>query len=177
MKWLAAAALLAAASVVGAQSAPAPAVPAPEVDAKAHPALFRMLATLRNGSESSRYCAQTGGMFLEADALLRENKAEKDVVKILVGRGQGRMNKAELDRLQQLAAGVTQMAAGFQMLAAESAAVAYTQTCLASTRSAPGTRDQVQLNERFRDALECDKRFKPGSLEGKECVARTFQYR
>ena len=176
-------ALVAAASVAPAQSPPAqsttpqPSSPQPSVDPKAHPALSSMLAALQNGSEASRYCAQTGGLYLEADALVRKNMTERDVVEALVAQGKGRLGSPETARLRQLASGVTQMAVGFRALHAESAAVAYTQTCLASTRSAPGTRDQVQLNERYTDALACDKRFQPGSLEGKECIAKAFRYR
>jgi hypothetical protein len=166
-------ALLAAAALAHAQAT----APQPTVDPKAYPALTAMLATLQNGSEASRYCAQTGGLFLEADVLVRKNMSERDVVEALVAQGKGRLGSPETARLRQLASGVAQMAVGFKSLAAESAAVAYTQTCLASARSAPGTRDQVQLNERYADALACDKRFQPGSLEGKECIAKAFRYR
>jgi X-X-X-Leu-X-X-Gly heptad repeat protein len=167
-------ALLAASAIAHAQAT----APQPTVDPKAYPALTAMLATLQNGSEASRYCAQTGGLFLEADALLRKNVPERDVVEALVAQGRkGNLGAPEVARLRQLASGVTQLASGFQALAAESSAVAYTQTCLASARSAPGTRDQVQLNERYTDALACDKRFQPGSLEGKECIAKAFRYR
>lgn len=151
--------------------------PQPSVDAQAYPALARMMATLQNGSEASRYCAQTGGLYLEADALLRQDMAERDVVATLVKRGQGKLGSPETARLRQLADGVTQMAAGFKALSPENSAVAYTQSCLASTRKAAGTRDQVQLNERYTDALACDKRFAAGSLDGKECVAKAFHYR
>lgn len=151
--------------------------PQPSVDPRAHPNLTAMLATLRSGSEAARYCAQTGGLYLEADALLRRNVPERDVVEALVAQGKDRLAPAEARRLREIAVGVAQLAAGFQALSAESSAVAYTQTCLASTRSAAGTRNQVELNERYTDALVCDKRFQPGSLEGKECVAKAFRYR
>ena len=163
-----------AASVVAAQT---PLSPQPGVDAKAYPALTSMLGTLQNGSEGSRYCAQTGGLYLEADALLRGKTAERDVVEALVAKGRTTLAKAELSRLRQLAEGVTQMAVGFRSLAPESSAVAYAQTCLASVRQAPGTRSQKELNERYADALACDGRFKPGSLDGKECVAKAFGFR
>ena len=168
----AAALLLASGGVLAQGTAPQPAV-----DPAAYPTLARMMTTLQNGSEASRYCAQTGGLYLEADALLRQNMSERDVVAALVKRGQGKLGSPETARLRQLADGVTKMASGFQALAPENAAVAYTQTCLASTRAAPGTRDQFQLNERYTDALACDKRFAHGSLEGKECIAKAFHYR
>lgn len=172
MRALVAAVLLLTASHAQAQNAAAPAV-----DPKAFPTLSTMLETLRNGSEASRYCARTGGLYLEADALLRKNMTERDVVESIAAKGKGQMSTQEQTRLRQLADGVTQLAAGFKALAPESSAVVYTQTCLASTRAAPGTRSQQELNERFADALACDKRFQPGSLEGKECVAKAFLYR
>lgn len=172
MRFVVAVVLLAAAAHAWAQNAPAP-----MVDAKAFPTLSAMMEALRNGSEASRYCARTGGLYLEADALLRKNMTERDVVDSIAAKGKGQMSAPELTRLRQLADGVTQLAAGFKALAPESSAVAYTQTCLASTRAAPGTRNQQELNERFADALACDKRFQPGSLEGKECVAKAFHYR
>ena len=61
-------ALLAAAALAHAQAT----APQPTVDPKAYPALTAMLAALQNGSEASRYCAQTGGLFLEADVLVRK---------------------------------------------------------------------------------------------------------
>lgn len=151
--------------------------PQPSVDPKDYPVLTAMLATLQNGSEASRYCAQTGGLYLEADALLRQKKGEREVVDALVARGKNNLAPAELKRLRELATAATSLAVGFQDLAPESSAVAYTQTCLASTRQAPGTRSQQELNERFADALACDRKFTPGSLEGKECVALAFRYR
>jgi hypothetical protein len=166
----------AATSFAGATLAQQPAPP-PAVDAKAHPALATMLRTLQNGSEPSRYCARTGGLFLEADALIRKNVGEREVVEALVAGNRARLPEAEVPRFRQIATAVTQLASGFKGLAAESAAVAYTQTCLASSRQAPGTRNQAEISERFANAVACDKRFKPGSLEGKECVAQSFQYR
>lgn len=148
----------------------------PPVDPGTYPNLTAMLATLRNGSDASRYCAQTGGLFLDADALLRKDMKEPQVVEAIVARGKGTLAPAELARLRQLAQGVTDLASGFRQLAPESAAVAYTQTCLASTRGTSG-RSQADLDERYANALACDRSFKPGSLDGKECVARAFLYR
>jgi hypothetical protein len=167
---------LALAWLAGAAHAQTP-PPQPSVDPKDYPVLTAMLATLQNGSEASRYCAQTGGLYLEADALLRQKKGEREVVDALVARGKNNLAPAELKRLRELATAATSLAVGFQALAPESSAVAYTQTCLASTRQAPGTRSQQELNERFADALACDRKFTAGSLEGKECVARAFRYR
>jgi hypothetical protein len=169
--------LIAAIALVAASTALAQSTAQPSVDPKAHPAMGAMLQTLQNGSEASRYCARTGGLFLEADALLRKNVPEREVVEALVAGNRGPMSEAEMPRFRQIAKAVTDLAAGFRALAPESAPVAYTQTCLASARQAAGTRQQAELNERFANAIACDRRFKPGSLEGKECIAQSFQYR
>jgi hypothetical protein len=194
MSRLVAAALLAAATAAVAPvahaaadnaktaAAPPPAASAPPsaaavaIDAVAYPSLDAMLKTLRNSSQSSNYCARTGGMFLEADRLVRLKRTEKDVVAQLVADAKDRLKPNEVPRYRELATAVTQMAAGFESLAPESAAVAYTQTCLASTRSAAGTRNQAELDQRFRHALACDKQHTPGTLDGKECVAKAFHY-
>ncbi|HEX4883057.1 MAG TPA: hypothetical protein VFX05_02890 [Casimicrobiaceae bacterium] len=150
--------------------------PPPAVDPKAYPSLTAMIATLQNGSEASRYCARTGGLYLEADTLLRDNASERDAVEAIVAGGKGKLDARETARLRQLAEAVVQLAAGFRQLAPESSAVAYAQSCLASTRSAPGARNQQQLDERYAAALACDRRFSAGSLDGKECVAKAFRY-
>lgn len=170
-RW-AAVAIAAIATVALAQPAPQP-----SVDPKQYPTLMAMLSTLQNGSDASRYCAQTGGLYLEADTLLRRNTSERDAVEAIVERGKANLAPAELKRLRELAQGVTTLAAGFRQLAAESSAIAYAQTCLASTRQAAGTRSQQEINDRYTQALACDRKFKPGSLEGKECVAKSFGYR
>jgi hypothetical protein len=147
----------------------------PSVDPRNYPTLTGMIATLQNGSEASRYCARTGGLYLEADRLLRANTSERDAVEAIVASGKGRVDARETARLRQIAEAVVQLASGFRALAPESSAVAYTQTCLASTRRTPAMRTQQQLDARFSAALACDQRHTAGSLEGKECVAKAFR--
>lgn len=170
---LAAVATLAAAAAL----AQAPAARQPTIDPKAHPSLNALLAQLQSGSEASRYCAQTGGLYLEADALLRQNLSERDAVEAIVARGREKLAVAEVKRLREIAVNVTSLAAGFRQLAPESTAIAYAQTCLASARQAVGTRSQQELTDRYAAALSCDKRHAPGSVDGKECVARAFAWR
>lgn len=177
MRLLVVAGAVAASALSASFAAAQTASPPPAVDPRQYPTLTAMLRVLQNGSEASRYCAQTGGLYLEADKLLRQNVAEPTVVDTLVDRGKRNLAAGELARLRQLASGVTDLAVGFRALAPESSAVAYTQTCLASTRQAPGTRSQQEIDRRYAEALGCDKRFQAGSLEGRECVARAFQYR
>ena len=157
--------------------AQAPSSTQPSVDPKAYPTLTAMLATLQNGSDASKYCAQSGGLYLEADGRLRQNMTEVATVDAIVEGGRGNLGAAERTRVREIATAVTSLAAGFRQLAAESSAIAYAQTCLASTRAAPGTRNQQEITERYTQALGCDRKFKPGSLEGKECVAKAFAYR
>jgi hypothetical protein len=166
-----------AALALGAAAAHAEVASEPDVDSKAFPTLAAMLGALRDGSDASRYCARTGGMFLEADGLLRQKRTEKDVVEGMVANAKGQMAPTEARRFREIAVSVTQMAAGFLSLRPETAAVAFAQTCLASVRAAPGVGDKAQLTERYRNALACDQRHSPGSLDAKECVAVAFRYR
>lgn len=157
--------------------AQAPSSTPPSVDPRAFPTLGAMLSTLQNGSDASKYCAQTGGLYLEADGRLRENMTEAATVEAIVDGGKANLGATERKRVREIATAVTSLAAGFRQLAPESSAIAYAQTCLASTRAAPGTRNQQEITDRYTQALACDRKFKPGSLEGKECVAKAFAYR
>jgi len=184
MKLLSFAAVAASLAVAAALASPAAlaqaAPPRPDdiavLDAQRYPALAGVQAFLRNGSRAAQHCATTGGLYLEADALLRSGKTEQATVEAMLGAGKGKLSSSEEKRMREIAASVTQMATGLRSMPPEHGVVAYSQICIASLRQAPGLADEKLLLAKLQAVQGCATKFPAGSLDGKECVAQTFQY-
>lgn len=172
--------LVLAAALAAAPALAQPKPPKPDevavIDAKSYPALAELQGFLRNGSEQARHCAFTGAMFVEADQLLRSGKTEAAAVEAMLAGNKGSLNPAQQARMKELAENATQMAVGLRGLSVDSAPVAYTQICIASLRKSPQLVNEQLMIAKLDAARQCEQRFKGGSLEGKECVAKVFRY-
>ena len=146
------------------------------VDAARYPSLAEVQAFLRNGSEQARHCAFTGAMFVEADQYLRTGKTEAATVEAMLAGSKGKLNAAQQARMKELAMNAAQMAVGLRALSIDSAPVAYTQICIASLRKSPQLVNEQLMIAKLDAARQCEKQFKGGSLEGKNCVAKVFRY-
>jgi hypothetical protein len=147
----------------------------PQVNPKTHPHLAAMQAWLQNGSQEARYCALSGGLFLEAVDLYRSTQSETATNDAMMRAHGEKLAGPERDRLRTTVSSLVLLASGLSRFDRDSAAVAYTQLCIGRAQRPQQQAPQQVVSAQLQAAQRCEQRFAAGSLDRKECVAAAFR--
>jgi len=151
--------------------------PPPRVDAKSHPQLAALQAWLEGGTDAARQCALSGGLFLDANALYRQNRSEPETVAKMMRAHGGALAASDRARLQAIVETVAAMAAGLADLDRDSAAIAYARMCMSRAQDPATAPTAAALGRQYERAIACNRSGQAGSLDRKECVAAAFRAR
>jgi len=162
-------ALLIAAAMAG------PVGAADVADVRNYPNLAAMKKFLDNGTPAARQCALMGGLFVEANELIRKNNSEGETAQSLMRTHQGNADAAQRARLAELASAVSSTANIFQPLDSDSAIVAFTQLCV--NKGGNAKTEIGNLEPVFEKAVKCEGAHPADSLARKDCVAGAFRAR
>lgn len=160
--------LIASAGATGAQ-------PPPAVDTKTHPQLAAMRAWLESGAPGARHCAMSGGLFLEAVDLHRGTQSEPATVDAMMRAHGDKLSAPEQERLRGVVVNVVSLATALSSFDRDSAAVAYTQMCVARAQRPDRQPGPDAIRAQLESAQRCEQRHAAGSLDRKECVAAAFR--
>jgi hypothetical protein len=145
--------------------------PPPRVDPKTHPQLAAMRSWLQSGVPEARYCALSGGLFIEAVDLYRGTKSEVATVDAMMRVHGDKVSGAERERLRSMINGVVLLASGLARFDRDSAAVAFTQICINRAQRPGQPTEPAVMKAQLDAAYACEQRLAAGSLDRKECVA------